>query len=109
MNKNLEDRILIEVEKNRQKDKLLQEQDIRSSLGEMMDGFLSTDGLLTRRADEFKGNLSFIGEKRGRLDDKLISLEDRLRAKFMAMDIAVGQMRATSDFLTAQLQSGSSN
>lgn len=73
-------------------------------LNDLVSGFLASDGVLTQRTNDFNREIESIGERRTRLNERLDNLETRLRAQFLAMDLMVGQMRATSDFLTSQLQ-----
>ena len=76
---------------------------VAQQLNTLIDGFLASDGVLTQRINDFNERIDSIAEKRTRLNERLDSLETRLRAQFLAMDTMVGQMRATSDFLTSQL------
>jgi len=76
---------------------------IAQQLNALVDGFLASDGVLTQRINDYNERIDSITEKRDRLNERLDSLETRLRAQFLAMDTMVGQMRATSDFLTSQL------
>jgi len=73
-------------------------------LNTLVSSFLASDGVLTQRTNDFNQEIKAIADKRTRLNERLENLETRLRAQFMAMDLMVGQMRATSDFLSAQLQ-----
>jgi len=74
-------------------------------LNEMLNNFLSSNGLISRKDAEFKQRISSFGEQREKLKLKLENLEKRLRAQFTTLDLVVGKMRATSDSLTQQLQS----
>lgn len=78
---------------------------VAQQLNTLIDGFLASDGVLTQRINDFNERIDSITEKRERLNEKLENLETRLRAQFLAMDTMVGQMRATSDFLSSQLAS----
>ena len=72
-------------------------------LDNIVGGFLAADGVLTQRINDFNERIDSIAEKRTKLNDRLEALETRLRSQFLVMDMMVGQMRATSDFLTGQL------
>ena len=74
-------------------------------LNNVIGGFLASDGVLTRRINDFNQQIDSIAEKRTKLTERLDGLEKRLRIQFGAMDAIVGQMRATSEFLTGQLAS----
>lgn len=76
---------------------------VAQQLNTLIDGFLASDGVLTQRISDFNERIDSIAEKRTRLNDRLTSLETRLRAQFLSMDTMVAQMSATSDFLTGQL------
>ncbi|MDO8845567.1 MAG: flagellar filament capping protein FliD [Methylicorpusculum sp.] len=72
-------------------------------LNTLINGFLSSDGVLTRRMNDFTQRIESIGESRVKLNERMVSLEERLRSQFLAMDLMVSQMRSTGDFLTGQL------
>jgi flagellar hook-associated protein 2 len=72
-------------------------------LNTLINGFLSSDGVLTRRMNDFTQRIESIGESRVKLNERMESLEERLRSQFLAMDLMVGKMRSTGDFLTGQL------
>lgn len=76
---------------------------VAQQLNGVLEGFLASDGALTQRINDFNERISGIADKRTQLNKRLDSLETRLRAQFMSMDIMVGQLRATSDYLTGQL------
>jgi flagellar hook-associated protein 2 len=72
-------------------------------LNTLIGGFLSSDGVLTRQMNDFTQRIESIGESRVKLNERMESLEERLRSQFLAMDLMVGKMRSTGDFLTGQL------
>ena len=81
---------------------------VAQQLNSLIDDFLSTDGVLTQRFGDFNQRLDAIGESRTKLNARLTSMEAMLRAQFQAMDLMVGQMKATGDYLTSQFSKSSS-
>lgn len=63
----------------------------------------STDGMLAARTKGLRASVDDINEQRVELDERMISLEDRLRAQYTAMDTLVAQMNNTSNYLAGQL------
>ena len=70
--------------------------------------YTETGGVLDSRTKALQNTLSGRGgvdEQREKLTERLTKLEARLFAQFNAMDALVGNLNATSTFLTAQLDS----
>lgn len=82
---------------------------VAQQLNVLIDNFLSSDGVLTQRIGDFNQRLDAIGQSRTKLSERLTSMEAMLRAQFQAMDLMVGQMKATGDYLTSQFSKSSSN
>jgi flagellar hook-associated protein 2 len=80
---------------------------VAQQLNSLIDDFLSTDGVLTQRIGDFNQRLDAIGQSRTKLNERLTSMEAKLRAQFQAMDLMVGQMKATGDYLTSQFSKSS--
>ncbi len=78
-------------------------------LKSVLNGFLASDGALTQRINDYNEHISSIAERRTALNQHLTKLEARFRAQFGVMDAMVGKMKATGDYLTAQLSSLSNN
>lgn len=74
-------------------------------LDDILAELLDTDGLFTSVTDGVQGRIDSIGTQREELARRLTSIEERVRAKFIAMDAIVATLRTTSDFLTQQLAS----
>ena len=72
-------------------------------LDTVVDELIKFDGTIANRTDGLNARVDDINEQREALDRRLISLEERLLAKFTAMDALVGELQATSNFLTQQL------
>lgn len=78
------------------------EQGFAASLSAFLDPYLESDGLFESRTDGLEARLDSIDEARDRLDRRLANLEERYIQQYTAMDILVGELMATSDFLTQQ-------
>jgi flagellar hook-associated protein 2 len=76
---------------------------LAARLGGALEGFTGGGGVIDSRTDGLDVRLKTIGEQRADLDRRIASLEQRLLSQFIAMDALVGQLRATSDFLTTEL------
>lgn len=68
-----------------------------------LSGYVDDDGILDGRTDSLQNRLDDIDDDRETLTRRMASLESRLRAQFIAMDIIVAQLNSTSSFLTSQL------
>ncbi|NOQ81704.1 MAG: flagellar filament capping protein FliD [Methylophaga sp.] len=68
-----------------------------------LSGYVDDDGILDGRTDSLQNKLDDIDDDRETLIRRMASLESRLRAQFIAMDIIVAQLNSTSSFLTSQL------
>ncbi len=81
------------------------EKGLAKSLDGILERYISSDsGILTSRTEGIKSTIDAIADDRERLDQRLATLEVRLRAQFTAMDILVAQLQSTGNFLTAQLE-----
>lgn len=69
----------------------------------LVDGFIGTGGLITGRTDSLQGSIKNLGKSRDAINLRLVQTEKRYRAQFTALDMAIGQMKSTSDYLTQQL------
>ncbi len=72
-------------------------------LHERVDGMLAADGMLEIRRDGLNDRMDDIADRRTALDDRLAALEARLFKQFNALDSLLGQLSATSNYLTQQL------
>lgn len=73
-------------------------------LYDFMDGLTESDGLIDAREDGINARIEDVQESVANLQVRLVSTERRLRAQYTALDSAVANMQATSNFLTQQLQ-----
>lgn len=76
---------------------------IIKQLDDKLDSFLSSDGILASRNATFQNQLKDISEQREKLDLRIESFEQRIRLQYTNLDILVGQLQSTGDFVTQQL------
>ncbi|MCP5195800.1 MAG: flagellar filament capping protein FliD [Gammaproteobacteria bacterium] len=69
-----------------------------------LDDILSSKGPLNNRLDTINKNIAGLADDRETLNMRLQKLETRYLKQFSAMDALVGQLSATSSFLTQQLE-----
>lgn len=70
---------------------------------DVVDSYLSSNGVLGAREDGLNKQIERITDDRTSLGQRLTSLEARLTRQFNAMDALLGQLNATSNFLSQQL------
>ena len=80
---------------------------IAGKLDSLLDGFLSTTGIIQVRQDGFDQKLDDIEEDRIDLARRVAGIEERFRQKFSNLDTIVSQLNATGDFLLKQLENTS--
>ena len=74
-----------------------------STLEETLKGFEGSRGILTHRVDQLGAELQRISVQREDLNRRMAGIEQRLRARFSALDSLVTQLQTTSTFLTQQI------
>ena len=72
-------------------------------LDKQVDSLLSTTGPISSRTDGINRTIKDIGNRRDVLNLRLAGIEKRYRAQFTALDMMIGSMTTTSNFLTQQL------
>lgn len=72
-------------------------------LNAFADDLLASNGLLKIRTDGINDRIDFVQSRQDQLERRLVTVEDRLRAQFTAMDALVGQLNSTGDYLNRQL------
>ena len=70
----------------------------------LMTDFLKSDSSIEGKTEGLQASIDGIGEQRIELEDRLLTIETRLRREFGAMDAIVASLRSTGDFLTQQLE-----
>ncbi|HMX53159.1 MAG TPA: flagellar filament capping protein FliD [Plasticicumulans sp.] len=91
--------------------------DFKRGLGDqlksLLDDVLADDGTIGRRSSGLSDESARIAKQRTALDDRMTELETRYRTQFTRLDSVMASLKATSDFLTSQLNamtnSGSSS
>jgi flagellar hook-associated protein 2 len=74
-----------------------------TKLNRLLDGYLSSSGLVTSKRDGVQKSIKDIGKYRETLNARLAAIEERYRAQFTALDKSVASMTQTSNFLSQQL------
>ncbi len=72
-------------------------------LDALVSGYLESDSALEARTDGLEATIDDIGEQREALQQRLVTLEERLLRQFNALDQLVSELTNTSNFLTQQL------
>lgn len=72
-------------------------------LNDLAGKMLEKDGAISSRTDGIDRSIKDLGQRRDALTRRLQDVEERYRAQFTALDVMLGQMRRTSDYLTQQL------
>lgn len=72
-------------------------------LDSLLSNLLDSDGMLASRTDGINRSIKDIGSRRETFSRRLVDVEKRYRAQFSALDVLIGNMSKTSNFLTQQL------
>ena len=64
---------------------------------------LGSDSIIAARTEGIGRTITDIGKRRTDLEARLVNIEKRYRAQFMALDTMLSSMNSTSSFLTQQL------
>lgn len=75
-----------------------------SSFTNLLNSFIGGEGLLDTRIGSFDSAISRLRTQIDRVNERATLLEDRLRSKFTNLEVTLGRLNATGDFLTAQLK-----
>ncbi len=78
---------------------------ILEDIDSMLDSYLSSDGLIDGTTQSLTGRMREIERGRETLDRRMEGVEKRLREQFTAMDVMVGQLNETGQYLDQQLKS----
>jgi flagellar hook-associated protein 2 len=76
-----------------------------SSFSKLLDSFVGFDGLLSNKIDSFDSTISRFEEQMSRVTERATKLEDRLRQQFVNLEVTLGLLNSTGEYLMAQLQS----
>lgn len=72
-------------------------------LDKLADSLLSSNGPISSRTDGINQTIKDINNRREVLNRRMATIEKRYRAQFSALDVMIGNMTKTSNFLTQQL------
>lgn len=72
-------------------------------LDKLVDNFVGVSGVISGRTSGLAKSVTDIDNRRDTLNLRLVSLEQRLRLQFNALDLLVSKFTATGSFLTQQL------
>lgn len=78
---------------------------IATQMAEMIDAYIASDGVLTKREDTLNERVSSIPDEWAALEDRLRSYEETLRKQFSFLDTTVSQYNATAEWLASSLAS----
>jgi flagellar hook-associated protein 2 len=76
---------------------------VAGGLNALISGFLAKNGQITTKTDSLNAQISDITSQREQLSKRLVALEARYRAQFVAMDTLVATLQSTGNYLTQQL------
>lgn len=75
-----------------------------SSFANLIDSFVGLEGVLKTRIGSFDSVISRIEQQVNRVSERASKLESRLRKQFVNLEVTLGKLNATGDFLTQQLK-----
>ncbi len=84
-------------------DLLAGDKGIVKTIDDKLEAFLRSDGLLASRNKTFLSQLKDIDEQRLNLNRRVESFEERIRKQYTNLDILVGQLQSTGDYVSQQL------
>ena len=74
-------------------------------LDSLLTNFLSDDGLISAKTNSLDSEIENITEQRQALIKRVEAVEARYRSQFVALDVLLGQLNVTSNYLQQQLES----
>lgn len=79
------------------------ETSVMGQLTDTLGAYTGGDGVIQTKIDGYKSTLDRLDDEKVKFASKMEALESRLYTKFNAMDLLVGQLNSTGQYLTAQL------
>lgn len=76
---------------------------IAGSMDTLISAFLAEDGQLTAKTDSLNAQINDIDNDREKLAERLVALEARYKAQFIAMDALVASLQSTGNYLQQQI------
>lgn len=80
-------------------------QGIAGRLDALISQFLKADGQYESKTDTLKDQIEDINTQRTSLAERVATVEARYRSQFEALDVLLGQLQSTGDYVTRQLDS----
>jgi len=80
-------------------------QGLASKLDGLLTQFLASEGQITSKTDSINSQITDISSQRIELTERVNGIEARLRKQFTALDVLLGKLNNTSNFLEQQLAS----
>lgn len=77
---------------------------IMTQLSETLGSYTGGTGTIQAKIEGYNSTLSRLDDEKTAFAEKMAALETRLFAQYNAMDLLVGQLNSTGDYLTAQLE-----
>jgi len=74
-----------------------------SKLSKLADTLLATTGVIASRTTGINSSITSLGKRRESFNLRMVKVEENMRKQFTALDVLIGNMSRTSDFLTQQL------
>lgn len=78
-------------------------QGMATRLASMLDGALGANGLIDSKVDGLNASIDEANNQMESMQVRLQQVEARFRAQFASLDLLLGQMQSTSNYLTTQL------
>ena len=78
-------------------------QGLANKLDSLLSRFLASDGQLSSKTDSINDQIADITVQRTDLDERVTQIETRFRNQFTTLDILLGTLKNTSNFLDTQL------
>ncbi len=75
-----------------------------SSFSNLLDSFVSLDGILAGKINSFDSTISRLDQQISRVNERASLLETRLKKQFVNLEVTLGRLNATGEYLTQQLK-----
>ena len=76
-----------------------------ANLTNLLTNMLSSTGIVANKTSSLQSQVDSIGEERLKLDKRVSVIEERYRRQFVNLDVLLGGLQATSNYLSQQLES----
>jgi len=74
-----------------------------ANLTNLLTNMLSSSGIVANKTNSLQTQVDLISEERVKLDKRVSAIEERYRRQFVNLDVLLGGLQATSNYLTQQL------